>query len=51
MEKPKQIIKSFPLDAEAQEAVKILTEKGFNVSHLLRELIKQEARKYQASKA
>lgn len=46
----KQILKSFPLDEETQNAIKILTEKGFNISFLLREFLKQEAHK-QASKA
>ena len=50
MEKTKQVLKSFPLDAEAEQALKILKDKGFNVSHLLREFLKEEAKKHMAKK-
>jgi post-segregation antitoxin (ccd killing protein) len=50
MEKTKQILKTFTFDEEALESLSILKNRGFNISFLIREFIKQEARK-QASKA
>jgi post-segregation antitoxin (ccd killing protein) len=39
------------LDAETIEAVKLLTEQGFNISHIAREAIKEKAKRVETIKS
>jgi hypothetical protein len=47
MRDKKQVLKTFPLDEEAQQASNWLFENGYNVSYLLREFLKREAKERQ----
>lgn len=50
MERTKQVLRTFTLDAETQEAMTVLKRQGFNLSQIIRDFLKEKAKQYTETK-